>query len=666
MEENELLIQRVRYLSERVSALEQQLILERASRARAGQPITSAQEAIPFVPASVPVPAPIPAPAPAPASAPAPVPAPASQPLWPPPASTPSLPPSPLTGSSAGLSLGGEAQDPRLPPPAPLPPGGQVPRAPSLTPGPPREYARREAQRPATPPIKSGPDLVTGLTVGAVVCLLLGLVYFLTVAIQNDWIGEGARCLLAGLAGLGVLALAWQLREREHPSRLWAPLAGLGIAGPLVGLTVAQGLYHLISLETALFGIGLASLAGMALAWEWRAPAITAAAALGASCALPLLDGPLPVSGALVLTLIGIVFCLQAVSEEWMALLGAYLLLSLTQLGILVGEGHQLALVGGLAVCLSALACAAYRARFSVAGPLLLEASLAGVILIQLAGGDSVERFALLQGWAVICAGLVYVSGLWRERSAANAVAVQAILGVQALALIHLLAEEGAAVLAAAFIAKAGVLRLAQGRLPGIQTAAMLCLALAGLLLLVPSQLEVLFQHESGARPALLAILLWGAIAGVGWLYEQARSLLFLPIILSALLSLSLLVLYLLADPVGVQDVYPRYDLALAHTLLNALLALGAGALLWLGLGERVRGELLRGAGWILGGGVIGKLILLDFVDFTAGQRALDCLVIGGVLVLIAVRASTLQRARREPEPAPPPGGEELRAHPPS
>src|SRR5439155_4886740 len=104
------------------------------------------------------------------------------------------------------------------------------------------------------------------------VAFLLGIAFFVALAVQRGWIGETTRVALAFLVSSCVLGAGIWLYERH--GRLQAPLAmvGAGLAGLYLTLTAATVLYDLIPAPVAL-GLGMAIgalAAGIAIRWDSR------------------------------------------------------------------------------------------------------------------------------------------------------------------------------------------------------------------------------------------------------------------------------------------------------------------------------------------------------------------------------------------------------------
>ena len=107
-----------------------------------------------------------------------------------------------------------------------------------------------------------------------IVALVIGVGFFLQLAIDNNWIGESGRVVLGLVAGIGLLA-GGEYWHKKYP--IWAqPLTGGGIAVLYLSIFAAFGLYDLIDPTPAfgLFFLVTLAAAGLSLRYEAMAVAI--------------------------------------------------------------------------------------------------------------------------------------------------------------------------------------------------------------------------------------------------------------------------------------------------------------------------------------------------------------------------------------------------------
>jgi uncharacterized membrane protein len=176
--------------------------------------------------------------------------------------------------------LEGRAPAPSPTHPSPVAPPPEVPRPPT----------------PAVPPSRLAGGGLEELFGGRVlawlgsIAILLGIVFFLGMAISRGWIDEPARTVLAFLGASCLLVVGVWLYERK--GRVEAALAAVAsaLSGLFATLIVATQIYDLIP---AGLGLGCAALVGtvaVAIAVRWSSTIVAAIGILGALLA-PVLVG---------------------------------------------------------------------------------------------------------------------------------------------------------------------------------------------------------------------------------------------------------------------------------------------------------------------------------------------------------------------------------------
>ena len=200
-------------------------------------------------------------------------------------------PASSITASSIPASSipASSALAPTIPAPAQAP----VQEFVAETPGPPREPPPspfgepRPAPLPAEPPpqpkaARPTRDLETllaarwGVWLGSAALLLAG-VFLIRYAVEQDMLGPGARCALAGLLGAGLLAAAeWLFRrpapDTAHGAGIDQAPAGLAAGGTAILFGAAYGagpFYDLLPPLLAFLAMAMASFVGMAAALRY-------------------------------------------------------------------------------------------------------------------------------------------------------------------------------------------------------------------------------------------------------------------------------------------------------------------------------------------------------------------------------------------------------------
>jgi uncharacterized membrane protein len=161
---------------------------------------------------------------------------------------------------------------------------------------------RRGPARPSRPAIELE-DLLGGRVLGwlGAIAIVLGVVFFLGMAISHGWIDEPTRTVLALLGSSSLLVAGVWLYERK--GRLEAALAAVAsaLAGLFATLVVAAQIYELISPEVGLFGAALVGVVGVAIAVRWNST-VVAAIGLGGSLLAPVLVGADTSDGTLMFT----------------------------------------------------------------------------------------------------------------------------------------------------------------------------------------------------------------------------------------------------------------------------------------------------------------------------------------------------------------------------
>ena len=127
--------------------------------------------------------------------------------------------------------------------------------------------------------------------IGAV-ALVLGVGFFLKLAIDNNWIGERGQVFLGLMAGLALIA-GGEYWQKKYP--IWAqPLTGAGIAVLYLSIFAAFALYELLP-PLAAFGLfSLVTLAAAALALRYESISIAVIGILGGFLTPLLLNERLP------------------------------------------------------------------------------------------------------------------------------------------------------------------------------------------------------------------------------------------------------------------------------------------------------------------------------------------------------------------------------------
>jgi len=352
------------------------------------------------------------------------------------------------------------------------------------------------------------------------VVMLLGVVFFFILAVNNGWIGPGARVLCGALASGIVFAAGLELRRRFGQTYASLAAVGVGIGGGYATLAAATALYDLISNPVALFLAAAIAMAGVAVSLAWSAELIAALGLIGAIAAPALLatEGGLSSSGTAFAAIVTAAAAGVAVRKRWRWLLTGAAIASAPQIVALVIKADRLD--GGavaLAIVFGLLYLGAGIADQIASGDESLEAlpatliagsiGLSWLAAAQLFGPDGTpEGGALLVAAAAF--GVVTV-GLWTRAQRELAT----LLGAMALAATAVGVADilSGANLAYVFAAESAVLALAARKVrePRLQLAALAYVVLAAAHALIfdapPDSLFEAVRHPADGAPALAA-----------------------------------------------------------------------------------------------------------------------------------------------------------------
>lgn len=182
----------------------------------------------------------------------------------------------------------GAAEEPARPAPAAVaPPQPPPPRAPTPPPPPPQPVE----PAPARPKIDLE-DLLGGrvLAWAGGAAIVLGVVFFLAMAVNRGWIDEPTRIVLAFLGSTALLAGGVYLYEAKGQTDAAVAAVAASIAALYASLTTGTQVYDLISPPV---GLGVAALVGAvatAIAVRWAKRGIAALGILGALLSPVLVD----------------------------------------------------------------------------------------------------------------------------------------------------------------------------------------------------------------------------------------------------------------------------------------------------------------------------------------------------------------------------------------
>lgn len=419
----------------------------------------------------------------------------------------------------------------KRPPVSPAAPTAETPR-PTRRQAPPSRAAapspaRQAPRRPA--PAESLEDLLGGRVLAWVggIATLLGIVFLLSMAVSNGWIGEGARTLLGGLGSAALLCLGVWLHPRKGRTEAALAAAATGIAGLFVTATVAAQVYELIPATLAVGATLAIGALATALAVGWRAQPIAALGIIGALLA-PVLAGT-SLAGAEVWVLWAAFLSAAGVLvwQRWDWLAVAAFLVATPQWVVWLAETTDAAAAlavltaFGLVGVLAAVGFELRRAA-SALSPTSATLTAANALVLAAAGWltfSTLDEPALAKGWLIALAVAHVLVGVLGRRSAR----VSSPLALLSLAIGVLLADlafeaiAGGAALSLGFAASVTAFALLRRRTTGndamlIEGGLALHLALAIAHVLVSdAPPSLLTGGEGELAPAALALL---AVAG--------------------------------------------------------------------------------------------------------------------------------------------------------
>jgi uncharacterized membrane protein len=164
------------------------------------------------------------------------------------------------------------------------------------------------------------------------ITVVLGVAFFVALAIKRGWIDEQTRILISFLGSLALGGAGVWLRERQGRTQASMAMVGTSIAALYLTLTAACQLYELIAIGPGLgiaFAIGVAA---TAVAVRWDSPVIAGLGIVGALAA-PVLVGAGVSNGSLAFVLIALASAVGVlVWRRWDGLAVAAFIVSAPQL----------------------------------------------------------------------------------------------------------------------------------------------------------------------------------------------------------------------------------------------------------------------------------------------------------------------------------------------
>lgn len=548
------------------------------------------------------------------------------------------------------LRLEGQPAAPRrpvAPEPAPVAATAQTP---PVAPEPTAETAPTQP-RHVLRPGETFEDLLGGRILAVVggLAILIGVVFFLVIAVDRGWIGVEARVALAFAGSTLLLAAGVFLYERRGQTDAAVVAVATALASLYASLTYATAAKDVVGAEAGLVVAAVIGAAGAAIAIRWSSQIVAAFALLGALAAPVLVDSGTSTL-ALAFTSVALAATVAVLVWQrwgWLAL-GAFVLTA-PQLAFWADDRDGLLLpllVLALFWCAFVVAAIGYelrvptsKLRVSSASVLLLNAAftagLGWALVDDRGSGDGATTWIL----AVTVAYILLGAFGFRQRMSAEIAALLVAIGVALSGVTLALALDGPA-LVVGWSAEAVILTWVAGR-TGEQRALVFALGFLGLAALHTVSDEAppnaLLDGVESLGPALAATLSVGVAALLMGLLVDRRDLWMLLFAVAG-------VAFVYAASLGIVDLIQGDQVERSQTAQVVLSAFWAGLgllVIVVGLVRDVRE--LRYGGLVLLGLGVAKLFLYDLAELNEIYRVLSFVAVG---LLLLTGAYAYQRVR--------------------
>ena len=305
--------------------------------------------------------------------------------------------------------------------------------------------------------------------------IVIGVVFFLALAINHGWIDRPTRVVLAFAGSSALLGAGLWLYERKGKTQAALAAMGAAIAALYASETAATTLYHLVPVPLGLAVAGLIGVVATAVAVRWDSRVVAGIGVIGALLAPVFVDAG--TSGAslafMAVALVSAVGILLWRRWNWLA--GLAYLVSLPQLADWVYEtrsGHELRTLAVVAAFWALYVVAALgfelrvpTAKLRISSALLLLANAAATAGIGWAVLENAGDATAAKGWVIGLAAAHVVLGVWglRARISSEIGALLVAIGAALAAIGLAVVLEGPA-LVAGYAAEAALLAFAARR----------------------------------------------------------------------------------------------------------------------------------------------------------------------------------------------------------
>jgi uncharacterized membrane protein len=492
--------------------------------------------------------------------------------------------------------------------------------------------------------------------------VLLGIVFFVAMAVRRGWIGEEMRVVLAFLGSGALVGVGLYLFIRQGRTQASLAAVASGLAGLYASDVAATRLYDLVSPVVGLLCAGIVGVLGTAIAVRWRTALVGAIGILGALASPILVQAE--TSGTtlafMAIALVAAVGVLLWQRWDWLAA-GAFLL-SAPQLAVWLYDTYEDRLALALGVlslfwALYVVAAIGYELRVPVA---TLRASSAMLLLanaLLFAGGgwlmlhDSDHENGATAWVLVAAAAHVLLGGFgFRQRMSREIAGVIAAVGIGLSAAALGLALDGPA-LVIAWCVEAAVLAwvasVTSERRAVVGTVAFLTLA-GGHILTIEAPPDSLYRGVDDLTDAVIALAAFATAALVSARFVPEKVSVVAFVELRPLLQAAAAAAIVYLGSIAIVDLTREAETAAEpgqtpQVLLSAFWALvGFGSLLFGLLRDDRR---FRIAGLALLTAAIAKVFLFDLSTLESIYRVLSFIALG-LLLLAAAFAYQRIRAR--------------------
>lgn len=562
----------------------------------------------------------------------------------------------PVPGPGPGLGQG-------YPPGAGYAPGaglaGSVPQ--SASPG----YAYPEP--PVAPTTRMRTSTILGVIGGTV--LLLGIAFLLVFAAQAGFFGPVPRVVAAFVLGGGLIAGGVVLRRRARNTSAALALVGTGYAAVILDFIAATSLYHFFSTVAGYVLVGVMALAGLGLAWWWRSSLLAALTGCGAMLLAPMLS--VDITLVVFVTIIGAVMTATGWRHpQWLRLLrtvipvlyytGALILVAaeMTVSGAATDMGYGVCtLVFALVVMATTVVEAIIGDRrddlFAMVNvPLMLPLIVLGVV--DFGGVPTWLVYVLVAAVYLGVSGVLLVQ--WRARR--SAVTVAAVLGtIGVLCAARALASTADSLYPFAAISAAIALMVAAVRIRRIWLTVFAALVAGGACVqwLGTSGVHVMFiasfavSQLTWMQGVTSVVMLAGLVVATKLFIPAVAPNSVVPL-RNVLVAAMVLVAALVTVTFGVvigravdDEIGGATGFFVGHLLVTVLMICGAAVLVLTRTTSVVKPRVM---GFVLGGVALAKLFLFDLSMLPAVLRIVAFMIVGGVLLLVAMRYTDSETER--------------------